>query len=54
MKQDFGFLKGDSEYSDNNRIKRYVAKYTINPAITHGVADYVGSIDIGKIADIVA
>lgn len=54
MKQEFGFLKGDSEYNDNNRIKRYIAKYTINPAITHGIADYVGSIDIGKIADLVA
>lgn len=53
MKQNFGFLKGDTQYSDNVRIKRYVAKYTINPAITHGVADYVGSIDLGKIADIV-
>lgn len=53
MKANFGFLKGDSQYSDNNRIKRYVAKYTINPAITHGVSDYVGSIDCGKIADII-
>lgn len=53
MKNNFGALKGDSEYNDNNRIKRYIAKYTINPAITHGVADYVGSIDIGKIADLV-
>lgn len=53
MKANFGFLKGDSQYSDNNRIKRYIAKYTINPAIAHGIADYVGSIDCGKIADIV-
>lgn len=53
MKANFGSLAGDTEYSDNNRIKRYIAKYTINPAITHGVADYVGSIDLGKIADLV-
>ena len=37
--------EGDSEYNDNNRIKRYIAKYTINPAITHGISDYVGSIE---------
>lgn len=53
MKNNFGFLKGDSQYNDNNRVKRYIAKYTINPAIIHGVSDYIGSIDIGKIADIV-
>lgn len=39
--------------NDNFRVKRYVAKYTINPAITHGVADYVGSLEKGKLADIV-
>ena len=39
--------------SDNLRIRRYLAKYTINPAIAHGIADYVGSIEVGKIADLV-
>lgn len=53
MKEQRGYLEGDSEYNDNNRIKRYIAKYTINPAITHGIADYVGSIEPGKLADIV-
>jgi len=53
MKEQRGYLDGDSEYSDNNRIKRYIAKYTINPAITHGISDYVGSIDEGKLADII-
>ena len=45
MKEQRGLLEGDSEYNDNNRIKRYIAKYTINPAITHGISDYVGSIE---------
>ncbi len=40
------------ERSDNFRAKRYIAKYTINPAITHGIADYVGSIEAGKLADL--
>ncbi len=53
MKEQRGSLDGDSEYNDNNRIKRYIAKYTINPAITHGISDYVGSIDEGKLADII-
>jgi len=38
---------------DNDRIKRYIAKYTINPAVAHGISDYVGSLEPGKIADIV-
>ena len=46
-------LDGDFEHNDNNRIKRYIAKYTINPAITHGISEYVGSIEPGKLADIV-
>ena len=54
MKAQFGALKGDSEFNDNNRVKRYVAKYTINPAIAHGIDSYVGSIEVGKLADIVA
>ena len=53
MKQQRGSMQGDSKYSDNNRAKRYVAKYTINPAITHGISDHVGSIEVGKIADLV-
>ncbi|AXI09763.1 urease subunit alpha [Oceanobacillus zhaokaii] len=53
MKQQRGTMQGDSEYSDNNRVKRYVAKYTINPAITHGISEHVGSIEVGKIADLV-
>ena len=42
-----------SEGNDNFRIKRYIAKYTINPAIAHGIADHIGSLEVGKIADIV-
>lgn len=53
MKAQRGPLEGDSEFNDNNRIKRYVAKYTINPAITNGIADYIGSVEIGKFADLV-
>jgi urease subunit alpha len=53
MKKQRGALEGDSENCDNNRAKRYVAKYTINPAITHGISEYVGSIEVGKIADLV-
>src|SRR3954468_1145370 len=53
MKKQRGIMQGDSEYSDNNRVKRYIAKFTINPAITHGISDYVGSIEVGKIADLV-
>lgn len=53
MKEQRGPLEGDVEYNDNNRIRRYISKYTINPAITHGISDYVGSIDEGKLADLV-
>ena len=53
MKIQRGCLEGDHEYGDNNRVKRYIAKYTINPAIAHGISDYVGSIEVGKIADLV-
>ena len=52
MKAQRGPLEGDSEFNDNNRIKRYVAKYTINPAITNGIADYIG-VEVGKFADLV-
>ena len=48
-----GRWPSDSARNDNFRAKRYVAKYTINPAITHGIAEYVGSIEAGKWADIV-
>jgi urease subunit alpha len=53
MKVQFGPLAGDSVRNDNHRAKRYVAKYTINPAITHGIAEQVGSIASGKWADLV-
>ena len=54
MKVQRGLLDEDKELGcDNFRAKRYVAKYTINPALTHGVADYVGSIEVGKMADLV-
>ena len=52
-KVQLGALKGDSSRNDNERVKRYVAKYTINPAITHGIANHVGSIEGGKLADLV-
>jgi len=53
MKLQRGALPGDSGRHDNARVKRYIAKYTINPAITHGIAHAVGSIEVGKIADLV-
>ncbi|MEC0090372.1 urease subunit alpha [Paenibacillus macquariensis] len=53
MKKQRGNLPGDEGVGDNNRVKRYIAKYTINPAIAHGISSYVGSIEVGKIADIV-
>jgi len=53
MKKQRGKLDGDKGVGDNNRVKRYVAKYTINPAIAHGISSYVGSIEVGKIADLV-
>jgi len=53
MKVQRGPLPGDSSRNDNSRVKRYAAKYTINPAITHGIAAHVGSIGPGKLADLV-
>jgi urease subunit alpha len=53
MKVQRGALPQDTERNDNFRVKRYIAKYTINPAITHGIANHVGSIEPGKVADIV-
>jgi urease subunit alpha len=53
MKQQRGTLAQDSSRNDNFRVKRYLAKYTINPALTHGMAHLIGSIEPGKLADIV-
>jgi urease subunit alpha len=53
MKVQRGALPEDSERNDNFRVKRYIAKYTINPAITHGLAHTVGSLEVGKLADLV-
>jgi len=53
MKVQRGPLEGDDDWSDNARVKRYIAKYTINPAITMGVGHVVGSIEVGKLADLV-
>jgi len=53
MREQRGSLSGDSPGNDNARVKRYIAKYTINPAITHGVAHLVGSVEVGKVADLV-
>jgi urease subunit alpha len=53
MKRQRGPLPGDGEGNDNFRAKRYIAKYTINPAITHGISHEVGSIEVGKWADLV-
>ncbi|NEO53149.1 MAG: urease subunit alpha [Okeania sp. SIO3B5] len=52
MKIQRGHLSGESGENDNLRAKRYVAKYTINPAIAHGIAEYVGSVEVGKLADL--
>ena len=53
MKLQRGKLPGDSERHDNFRVKRYVAKYTINPSIAHGISHEVGSVEVGKWADLV-
>ncbi len=53
MKVQRGTLPEDSSRNDNFRVKRYIAKYTINPALTHGIAHTVGSIEVGKLADLV-
>ena len=53
MKAQRGPLPEDSDRNDNHRVKRYIAKYTINPAITHGMANLVGSVEVGKLADLV-
>jgi urease subunit alpha len=53
MRRQRGRLPSEKGTNDNERIKRYVAKYTINPALTHGVAGEVGSVEVGKLADLV-
>jgi urease subunit alpha len=53
MKTQRGSLPGDGERNDNTRVKRYIAKYTINPAIAQGFASEIGSIAVGKLADLV-
>jgi len=53
MKRQRGPLDGERGGSDNLRVRRYIAKYTINPAIAHGIAAHVGSLDVGKMADLV-
>jgi len=53
MREQRGSLPDDARGNDNFRVKRYIAKYTINPAITHGIADVVGSVEVGKLADLV-
>lgn len=53
MKDQRGTLKEDTKENDNVRVKRYIAKYTINPAIAHGISHLVGSVEVGKVADLV-
>ena len=53
MKKQRGSLPDETGDNDNFRVRRYVAKYTINPAIAHGIAEHVGSIEVGKLADLV-
>src|SRR5690242_14878646 len=52
MKRQRGRLPEDPDRNDNFRVKRYLAKYTINPALTHGLADHIGSVEVGKLADL--
>ena len=53
MKKQRGRLAGEIGQNDNLRVRRYIAKYTINPAITHGISEHIGSIEVGKRADLV-
>src|SRR5271154_2342544 len=53
MKQQRGKLPEDSDRNDNFRVKRYLAKYTINPALTHGLAEHIGEVAVGRLADLV-
>src|SRR5262245_48991876 len=52
MKKQFGRLAGEKGDNDNFRARRYIAKYTINPAIAHGISSYVGSLEVGRLADL--
>ena len=53
MKKQRGSLSEETGENDNFRVKRYIAKYTINPALSHGIAEHIGSVEVGKIADLV-
>jgi urease subunit alpha len=53
MRAERGRLSGERGDNDNQRIRRYIAKYTINPAITHGISHEIGSVEVGKLADLV-
>jgi urease subunit alpha len=53
MKKQFGRLPEEKGDNDNFRVRRYIAKYTINPAITHGMSQHIGSVAVGKLADLV-
>jgi urease subunit alpha len=53
MKVQRGALPGETGRNDNLRVRRYIAKYTINPALAHGIARHVGSLEVGKLADLV-
>ena len=53
MRKQRGPLEGETGDNDNLRVKRYIAKYTINPALSHGIAEHVGSVEVGKMADLV-
>ncbi|MEL6216095.1 MAG: urease subunit alpha, partial [Pseudomonadota bacterium] len=53
MKRQRGRLSGEQGNNDNLRVRRYIAKYTINPAIAHGISDHIGSVEVGKLADLV-
>ncbi|HVC52674.1 MAG TPA: urease subunit alpha [Stellaceae bacterium] len=53
MKRQRGALPEDGDRADNFRVKRYIAKYTINPALTHGLSEHIGSVEAGKLADLV-
>ena len=53
MKRQRGAMRGDTQRNDNLRARRYIAKYTINPAIAHGVSEQIGSVAIGRLADLV-
>ena len=53
MKKQRGSLAEETGENDNFRVKRYIAKYTINPALSHGIAEHIGSVEVGKIADLV-